>query len=149
LRFISVALLVVVALACVAGNVCVTSKRTLIPDAYDVVLVSKERRTEKHPGLDDVVIWHLGDGRAIQVDPAVDELFRAGHRVRKSAGRAVSTSDPAKPPPTNATLVAFALMPTRDSRGMFLVAGPALLSTGLLAWAAIRRRRRAPPSVVS
>lgn|GEM_PF-2869739 len=117
-------------LACVAGNLHFTMRRTLIPQALDARLAHRERRTEKHPGLDDVVLWHLEGGRVVQVTDVVDELVPRGARVTKAAGeRTLRVNGEARP-----------LTWSDDVIGMTRVAGPSALALLGLAWAVVRRR---------
>ena len=119
-----------VVLACVAGNVVATARRTLVPVRLAARLVSKERLAEKHEGVDDVVLWHLDDGTTIQVEPTVDELAGRGARLEKAAGDGVLRVD-GRP---------VSLPPSDDARGMLLVAVPVALAALVLAVAAVRRR---------
>lgn len=124
-------MLALVALACVAGNLVTTARRTLVPEAVGARLVAKERRTEKHPGLDDVVLWHLDDGRTVQVTDVVDELAPRGARLEKAAwARTLHVDGEAR-----------ALPWSDDVVGMARAAGPSLLAVLLLTGALLRRRR--------
>lgn len=79
--------LLLAGLACVAGTLWVSATRTLRGVAVDATLLRRERRTEKHPGLDDVVLWHLSDGathQVRQVTDVLDERVPRGAHLRKA-----------------------------------------------------------------
>ncbi len=125
-------MLVATGLACLAGNLHFTSRRTLIPQALDARLEHRERRTEKHRGLDDVVLWHFDGGHVVQVTDVVDELVPRGARVTKDAWeRTLRVDGEARP-----------LTWSDDVVGMARVAGPSALALLGLAWAVVRRRGR-------
>ena len=127
-------MLLVTGLACLAGNLHVMAQRTLVAREVEGVLASKERRTEKHPGLDDVVLWHLEDGRTLQVTDVVDELAPRGARLSKAAWeRSLRVDGEAR-----------ALPWSDDVVGMARVAGPAVLVLLVLTVACLRRGRPAP-----
>jgi hypothetical protein len=108
----------------------VTAGRTLVPGALGATLVAKERRTEKHPGLDDVVLWRFDDGREVQVTDVVDELAPRGARLEKAAWeRTLHVDGEARPLAWSADVV-----------GMARVAGPSLVASLALALVAWRRR---------
>jgi hypothetical protein len=67
------------------ANLWFTAARSLIPLAVDARLVSKERRPEKHAGIDDVYLLTLAGGRTIQVDEAIYEFAAEGDQLRKAA----------------------------------------------------------------
>ncbi len=126
-------MLLLTGLACVAGNLHVTARRTLVSRAVDGRLASKECRTEKHPGLDDVVLWHLEDGTTLQVTDVVDELAPRGATLSKAAWeRSLRVDGEARSLPWSDDVV-----------GMARVAGPSVLVLFVLAIACIRRGRRA------
>lgn len=80
------AILLAVGLALVAGNLWCTAARSTIPLALDTTVLSRETRREKHPGTDDVFLWHTADGRTLPVDRAVTESVpRDRARVEKQA----------------------------------------------------------------
>ena len=129
--------LAALALACVLGNLRVTAARTLVPLALATTLDAKERRTEKHPGLDDAISWTLGDGRRIEVDAPVDELAGRGARLEKAAGERTLRVDGR----------AVELPVCDDEVGMRRIVAPTLLAVASLlavAWATRRRDRAAP-----
>lgn len=53
--------------------------------AVDARLVSKERRPEKHAGIDDVYLLNLAGGRTIQVDETIYEFAAEGDELSKAA----------------------------------------------------------------
>lgn len=122
-------------LASLAAGLHEAVRRTLVPTALDTRLADKARRTEHVPGLDDVVLWTLEDGRSLRVTDQVDELAARGARVRKDAGERTLWVDGE----------ARALPWSDDVKGFGRAAGPAALVLLGLAVAAARRRPAAPP----
>ncbi len=127
-------MLLLTGLACVAGNLHVMARRTLVSREVDGRLASKERRTEKHPGLDDVALWHLEDGTTLQVTDVVDELAPRGATLSKAAWeRTLRVNGEARSLPWSDDVV-----------GMARAAGPAVLVLLVLTIACFRRGRPAP-----
>src|SRR5687768_14043032 len=78
-------LLLLLAISMAAGNVWIAAARSTIPLALSERIALKEVRREKHPGKDDVHLFHLASGKTLHVDAAVYETLAASEFVRKSA----------------------------------------------------------------
>ncbi len=79
-----IAALVLLGMCLAAGAAVETARRSTIPLALDGQLVRREMRPEKHPGLDDVCLLHLADGRVLHVDAPVYFAVREGQHLRKN-----------------------------------------------------------------
>ena len=75
---------IVLALLFVVGNLLVTLNRSTIPLSFDGVVTNVELREEKHPGVDDVYILHLGSD-AFVIDSEIASQIKTGDRVQKGA----------------------------------------------------------------
>lgn len=69
------------------GNLWVTAARSTIPLTIDAQLNGKEIRREKHPGMDDVLLITLSDGRTLQVDAPIYVELQEGEQLSKSFGQ--------------------------------------------------------------
>lgn len=59
--------------------------RSTIPIELDARVVTKERRPEKHRGIDDVYLLDLAGGGRLQVDQLVYDFVPEGAALRKRA----------------------------------------------------------------
>ena len=66
------------------ANLWYTAARSLIPLAIHARLISKERRPEKHPGIDDVYLLKLAGNRTIQVDEVIYDFVAEGQELKKA-----------------------------------------------------------------
>lgn len=71
--------------ALAAANLWFAAVRSTIPIALDAIVLTKERRPEKHRGIDDVYLLRLSGGRVLQVDEHVYDFVSEGAHVRKGA----------------------------------------------------------------
>lgn len=67
------------------SNLWFTAVRSTIPLSIDDRIVSKQKRLEKLPGVDDVYLLTLTQGRTIQVDERVYDFVTESSNVRKVA----------------------------------------------------------------
>lgn len=79
---LSAALLGAVGIALALANLWFAAVRSTIPLALDGQIQSKERRLEKHPGIDDVFLITL-NGRTLQVDQPLYDAVNPGTVVDK------------------------------------------------------------------
>jgi hypothetical protein len=107
-----------------------TVSRSLIPHGVDAIVSAVEVRREKHPGVDDVWLVHLDDGRRLHVDAALASRLREGSRVAKARGETQVAVDGAP------VVLDF----SRDALGMLWVMPLTLLSGAAAAAASLRRR---------
>ncbi len=110
-----------------------TVSRSLIPHAIDGTVTAVEVRREKHPGVDDVWLVHLDDGRRIHADAEVARHVSSGARLTTAAGDAQLRVD--------GTTVDLGL--SRDAIGMLWVM-PLTILTAAATTAASLRTRSAP-----
>lgn len=94
------AILVVLAVAFVLLSIAVTISRSLIPHRLEGIVADVEVRHEKHPGVDDVWLIHLENGRSLHVDATIATQLREDALVRKSAGEATLSVDGERVPLT-------------------------------------------------
>jgi hypothetical protein len=140
LRFISALVLALAVLAFAACNYFVVGERNLrYVHLSHQRLVAKERRFEKHPGVDDVILWRLDDGRTLQVEAPIDEMAAVGDDIEKSFGVSALSVNRGRE---------VRIPDSDDLRGMRRVAGAIALVALVLAVAAMRRRRETSPKPV-
>ncbi len=82
-RTLSVVALLVLGVAFAGGNLWYTAARSTIPLELTGTIVTKQRRTEKWRGVDDVYLLVLDSGRRVQVDAAVFEAVAERQAIRK------------------------------------------------------------------
>lgn len=75
--------LLVLGVAFAGGNLWFTAARSTIPLELNGTIVSKQRRTEKWRGVDDVYLLALDSGRRVQVDAAVFDAVAERQSIRK------------------------------------------------------------------
>lgn len=75
--------LIILAAGFAVGNVWFTAARSAIPVAIDGIMSFKEKRLEKHPGVDDVYLLTFEGGHGLQVDRAVYEAIPIGADLKK------------------------------------------------------------------
>ncbi|MFO0914735.1 MAG: hypothetical protein U0795_17385 [Pirellulales bacterium] len=78
MRSLNLVLLLVIGVVLAAGNLWFAAARSLIPLSLDNRIQKTELRWEKHPGVDDVRLIWLDDGRVLQVDLPISEAPAAG-----------------------------------------------------------------------
>ena len=113
--------------------IAATVNRSLIPRSVDGTVEHIEVRTEKHVGIDDVWLVHVG-GDVMHVDAGTARHLREGDRLRKGAWRTTLTAD-------GETLD---LGLSDDARAMLWVIPLTLLCVAGAAFAGAPRRRRRP-----
>ncbi len=69
----------------VVGNLWFTAARSTIPLSIDGRVVACEVRHEKHPGVDDVCLVTLEDGRVLHVDRPLFDSVDEGQVLQKAA----------------------------------------------------------------
>lgn len=108
--------------------------RSTIPSAIDGTVTAREVRQEKHPGVDDVWLIAVDDGRLRHVDASVAGTLKVGDTLHKSRWDSALFVNGQ---PRRVQL-------SRDARAMLWL-GPAIavLSTTLICAATFRRPRRA------
>ncbi|HEY2249928.1 MAG TPA: hypothetical protein VGH74_02665 [Planctomycetaceae bacterium] len=112
------------------SNVWFTAARSTIPLSIDDRIISKHKRLEKLPGIDDVYLLKLARGKTIQVDEPVYRFVVENSIVRKDVWATQLHSG-------NQNLE---LDWSRDFRMMRLVM-PAVVAAFIGLWTAILRRR--------
>lgn len=85
MRSLNLIVLFTIGLVLAAGNLWYAASRSLIPWALDNRVERTELRWEKHPGLDDVHLIWLDNGRELQVDANISTALTEGVRVQKAA----------------------------------------------------------------
>jgi hypothetical protein len=108
-----------------------TISRSLIPHRIDATVADIEVRREKHPGIDDVWLVHLDDGRRIHADAEIARQLSDGAQLTKAPGQTQMTVDGTTLP----------LAPSHDALGMLWVM-PLTLITAIAAAAASLRLSR-------
>jgi hypothetical protein len=83
-RLAAVGLLVVGVLLALA-NLWFAAARSTIPLALDARVLTKERRPEKHKGIDDVYLLKLAGGVVLQVDQAIFDSVDERTSLQKTA----------------------------------------------------------------
>lgn len=78
MRSLNLVLLLVIGVLLAAGNLWFAAARSLIPLSLDNRIQKAELRWEKHPGVDDVHLIWLDDGRVLQVDLPISKVPTAG-----------------------------------------------------------------------
>ena len=111
------------------SNLWFTAVRSTIPLSIDDRIVSKQKRLEKLPGVDDVYLLTLTQGRTIQVDERVYDFVTESSNVRKVAWAAQLHSGEQN----------LELEWSRDFRRMMVIM-PAVLVTLVGLYAATMRR---------
>ncbi len=81
----SVVALLALGMAFAAGNLWYTAARSTIPLELNGTVVSKQRKAEKWPGVDDVYLLVFDSGRRVQVDAAVFDAVAERQTIRKQA----------------------------------------------------------------
>src|SRR5678815_6192228 len=66
-----------------AENAWVAAARSLIPCSVNNVLIEKELRHEKHPGIDDVYLLALDNGAVLEADQPIFDAVRPSQRLAK------------------------------------------------------------------
>ncbi len=82
-RTLSLVALLALAGAFAGGDLWYTAARSTIPLELNGTIVSKQRRTEKWRGVDDVYLLVLDSGRRVQVDAAVFDAVAERQMIRK------------------------------------------------------------------
>jgi hypothetical protein len=78
-----VVVLLVLGMAFAVGNLWYTAARSTIPLELNGTIVTKQRRAEKWPGVDDVYLLNLNSGRRVQVDREVFDAVAERQTIRK------------------------------------------------------------------
>jgi hypothetical protein len=73
--------------------VSATVSRSLIPHGIDAAVTEIEVRREKHPGIDDVWLVHLDDGRRLHADAEIARRLDDGAQLTKAPGQTQMTID--------------------------------------------------------
>jgi hypothetical protein len=119
------------ALAFALANIAVTVSRSLIPRHVSGTADRIEVRREKHAGVDDVWLVHIG-GRPVHVDAETASRVREGAALRKDAwDRRLRVGS---------EVVELGL--SDDARGMLWVMPLTLLATAASAATSLRARAR-------
>jgi hypothetical protein len=121
------------AVALALANVWISAVRSTIPVKFDDRVVSREVRTEKHPGNDDVCLLYLDPAGLTQVDRRVYEAVQDGDSLQKASWSRT----------LNIGANSFELKWSIDCRGM-VIAMPltlaVILLTGTVVWSGNRTR---------
>ncbi len=125
------AALLVAAVGFALCNVWATFSRSLIPTTIEGPVERVEVRREKHPGVDDVWLVHVG-GRRLHVDAQTAAQLETGLPLRKQAWRRTLFAG-GRPIPLHVSA---------EATGMLLVMPLTLVSAAAAAWSRTRPRRQ-------